>query len=71
MKPHGSIRVVRKWCSMCADPILSCLDDQEGLNNGHFPSGRGPRVYELANGMRLGIVVPSQDLSGAWVTVRG
>jgi hypothetical protein len=56
---------------MCADPILSCLDDQEGLNNGHFPSGRGPRVYELANGMRLGIVVPSQDLSGAWVTVRG
>jgi hypothetical protein len=30
-----------------------------------------PRAHELANGLRLSIEVPSQDLSGAWVTVRG
>jgi hypothetical protein len=56
---------------MRADPILRCLDDTEGLNNEHFPSWCGPRVHELANGLRLGTAVPSQDLSGAWVTVHG
>jgi hypothetical protein len=34
-------------------------------------SRRGPRAPVLANGLRLSIVVPSQDLSGAWVTFRG
>jgi hypothetical protein len=29
------------------------------------------RVCELANGLRLGTTVPSQDLSGTWVTIRG
>jgi hypothetical protein len=31
----------------------------------------GSRTLELANGLRLGTVVPSQDLSGACVTVSG
>jgi hypothetical protein len=65
MKPHGPIRVVRKWRSLCADLILRCLDNPEGLNNGYLPSKHGPRVHKLANGLRLGTTVPSQNLSGA------
>jgi hypothetical protein len=71
MKPHGSIQVVRKWRGLCADPVLRCLYDLEGMNNGYLPRGHGPRVCELANGLRLGTAMPSQDLSGAWVTVWG
>jgi hypothetical protein len=41
----------------------------EGLNNGHFPSRRGPRIHELAIDLRLETIVPSHDLSGAWVMV--
>jgi hypothetical protein len=48
-----------------------CFDNPEGLNNRHLPSWHGPRVHELAIDLRLGNVVPSQDLSGAWVTVHG
>jgi hypothetical protein len=59
IKPHGSIYLVR-----------GCFDNPEGLNNGHFLSGRGPQVLELANSLRLCTTVPSQDLSVAWVTVR-
>jgi hypothetical protein len=29
-----------------------------------------PELVELANGLRLNIKVLSQDLSGAWVTIR-
>jgi hypothetical protein len=65
MKPHGSVRVIRKWHSLCADSILRCLDNLEVLNNGYLPSWHGPQVRELANGLRLGTAVPSQDLSGA------
>jgi hypothetical protein len=36
-----------------------------------LPSRRGARDRELANSLRLNTVVPSQDLSGAWVTVQG
>jgi hypothetical protein len=61
MKSHSSIQV--------ANPILKCLGDPEGLNNGHLPSEHSPRVHELANVMRLDTTVPSWDLSGAWVTV--
>jgi hypothetical protein len=32
MKPHGSIRVFRKWCRMSIDPILRYFDNPEGLN---------------------------------------
>jgi hypothetical protein len=71
MKPHGSIRLAKKWHGMRADPVLRCLDDPEGLNNGHLPSGHGSRVCELANGLRLGTIVQSQDLSGDWVSVLG
>jgi hypothetical protein len=30
-----------------------------------------PELDELANSLRLGIEVPSQDLSGVWFTFRG
>jgi hypothetical protein len=53
------------------DPIHGSFDDPEGLNNRYLPSGRGPRVHELANGLRQGTTVPSKDLSGGWVTIRG
>jgi hypothetical protein len=71
MKPHGSIFVVRRWSGLRTNPILKCLDDPDGLNNGYLPSGRRPRVPELANGLRPSTVVLSQDLSGAWVTIHG
>jgi hypothetical protein len=71
MKPRGSIRVVRKWSGKRVDPDFKYFDSLEGLNNGHLPSGRGPRIHEITNGLRLGTIVPSQDLSGAWVTVQG
>jgi hypothetical protein len=54
---------------MHTDPIRGCFDNPKGLNHRHLPSRRGPRVHELANSLRLGTVVPSQDLSGAWITV--
>jgi hypothetical protein len=65
MTPHNFVRVVRKWHIMRADPILRCLDDPEGLNNGYFPSRHGPQVSELANGLRIGSAVLSQELGGA------
>jgi hypothetical protein len=34
MKPHGSIRVVRMWCSIRTDPVLRCLENLEGLSCG-------------------------------------
>jgi hypothetical protein len=33
MKPHGPVRVVRRWHGMRADLVFMCLDDLEGLNN--------------------------------------
>jgi hypothetical protein len=63
MKPHSSIWVVRKWRSLRVDLMLRCFDDPEGLNNGHLPSGHGPGVCDLANGLRLGTTVLSQNLS--------
>jgi hypothetical protein len=71
MKPHCSVRVVRWWCGVCPDPAYGCFDNLDGMNNGHMPSGHDPRVHELANGLRLGTAVPSQDLSGASVTFHG
>jgi hypothetical protein len=70
MKPHGFIRVIRKWRGMCINPVLRCFDNPEGLNNGDLPSWYSFRVCELANGLRIGTIMLSQDLSGAWVTVR-
>jgi hypothetical protein len=69
MKPHSSVWVVRRWCGIRADPVLGCLDDPGGLNNGYLLSGYGPCVQELADGLRHDTVVLSQDLSGAWVTI--
>jgi hypothetical protein len=65
MKPHSSIQIVRKCPGMHTDPVLSCLDELEELNNGHLLGGRDPRVCELANSLRLGTAMLSQDLSGA------
>jgi hypothetical protein len=64
MKPHGSIRVVIRWRDLHVDPIRRCFDDPEWLNNGYLASGCDPRVRELANSMRLGTEVTSQDMCG-------
>jgi hypothetical protein len=66
MKPHGSVRVVRMWCGLRIDPILRCFNNLEGLNYGNLLVDI---VRELANGLRLSTEVPSQDPSGAAVTV--
>jgi hypothetical protein len=50
------------WHSM--DLIRGCFDNPEGLNYVYMPSWRGSRVRDLANELRLGTVVPSQDLIG-------
>jgi hypothetical protein len=71
MKPDGSVWVVIRWHCLHANPVYGCFDDPEGLNNGYLPSGRALLVRELANGLRLGTAVLSQDLSRAWVTVCG
>jgi hypothetical protein len=68
MKPYGPVQVVKKWHGMRTNPVLRCLDDPEELNNRNMPCGHGPQVHELANDMRLGTTVSSQDLSEAWVT---
>jgi hypothetical protein len=68
MKPHSSVRFVRKWCGMHTDPILRCFDNPEGLNCEDLLVGIVP---ELANGLRLSTAVLSHNLSRAWVTVRG
>jgi hypothetical protein len=65
------VRVVRRVCSARTDPVCGCFDNPKGLNYGYLPSRRGSRVHEVANGLRLGTVVPSQDLSGVWITVCG
>jgi hypothetical protein len=71
MKPHSFVQVVGRWSDVRTDPIHVCFENLEGLNHGNVPSGRGSRVCELANGLRLGTTVPSQDLSGTWVTIHG
>jgi hypothetical protein len=71
MKPLGSILVVRMWCGVHTKSILRCFDDTEGMNYGDSARRHGPRALELANSLRLSTIVLSQDLSGAWVTIRG
>jgi hypothetical protein len=44
MKPKGSSRVVKMWCDMCTDPILSCFDNLEGLSYGDLLVGVVPKV---------------------------
>jgi hypothetical protein len=61
----------RRWCGECIDPILRCFNNSEALNYGDLPSQCSSQVHELANGIRLGTTVLSQDLSGAWVTIHG
>jgi hypothetical protein len=64
-------RLSEGGAALHTDPVRGCLENLEGLNNGYLPSWCGPRVHELDNSLRLGNIVPSQDLSGAWVTIRG
>jgi hypothetical protein len=56
------------WCSIRTNPVLRCFDNPEGLSYEDLLVGV---VSDLANGLRLGTVVPNQDLSGAWVSVHG
>jgi hypothetical protein len=53
---------------ICTNPVLRCFDNPEGLSYG---DSLVDVVFDLANGLRLGTVVPNQDLSGAWVSVHG
>jgi hypothetical protein len=50
---------------MHIDPVCGCFDNPERLNYRDLPGGRGSRVRELADGLRLSTTLPSQDLSGA------
>jgi hypothetical protein len=65
-----SVWVVRLWCGICTDPVLRCVNNPEGLNCRDQLEDVIPELGELANGLRLNTEVPSQDLSGAWVTIR-
>jgi hypothetical protein len=56
MKPHCSVRVVRKWCGIHTNLALRCFDILEGLNYGDLLVGI---VLELAKNLRLGTAVPS------------
>jgi hypothetical protein len=53
---------------MHVDPVLKCFDNPAGLNCEDLLVGI---ILELASSLTLGTVVPSQDLSGAWVTICG
>jgi hypothetical protein len=68
MKSHGSVQVLRMWCGVRTNPVLMCFDNLDGLN---YEDLLVCLVLELANGLRLGTTVPSQDLSGVWVTIHG
>jgi hypothetical protein len=61
-------------CQNCGavstDPILRCFINPEGLNCKNFLEGIILKLGELANSLRLNMEVSSQDLSGAWVTIR-
>jgi hypothetical protein len=54
---------------MRTDPVYGCFNNPKGLNHGNFLSGCVSWVCELANGLSLGITIPSQDLSGTWVSI--
>jgi hypothetical protein len=69
MKSHNSICVGRMWCKILTDPVLRCFVNPKGLSCGDLLVGVVPR--DMANGLRLSTVVPSQDLTRAWVTVQG
>jgi hypothetical protein len=56
---------------MSTKPVRGCFDNLEGMNNGDFPSWHGSRIHELANGMRHGTTMPSQDLSEDWIIMCG
>jgi hypothetical protein len=56
------------WCSIRTNPFLRCFDNPEGLSYEDLLVGM---VSDLANGLRLGTVVPNHDLSGAWVSIHG
>jgi hypothetical protein len=59
-------------CGMCTDPVLRRFDNQEGLNRlCTCLVDVVPHVRELANGLRLGIIVPSHVLSRVWSPCMG
>jgi hypothetical protein len=56
------------WCEIHTDPVLRCFVNLEGLNCEDMLEGMVLELGELANDLRLSTKVPSQDLSGVWVT---
>jgi hypothetical protein len=71
MKTHNSIWVVRLGCNKRTNPILRCFVNSKRLNYEDLLVGMVHEFVDLANGLRLSTEVPSQDLSGVWITVRG
>jgi hypothetical protein len=59
------------WCGIHTDLVLKCFINLKGLNCEEMLEGVVPELSELANGLRLSTEVPSQDLSGVWITFRG
>jgi hypothetical protein len=53
------------------DPVHGCFNNPEGLNNGHLPSGSGPQVHELANGLGESQRKPSAPPDGRLKGGRG
>jgi hypothetical protein len=67
----GSVKVVRRICSMHTYLVRGCFDNPAGLNIEYLPRRHDFRVYELASGLRLGTAMLSQDLSELWITMHG
>jgi hypothetical protein len=71
MKPHCFVWIVRLGCRERTNPVLRCFVNPEGMNCRDLLVGMSHEFIELTNSLRLSTDVPSQDLSGAWVTIRG
>jgi hypothetical protein len=57
------------WCGIHTDLILRCFVNLEGLNCDDLLEGMVPELGEVANSLRLSTKVPSQNLSGVWITL--
>jgi hypothetical protein len=66
MKPSDPFSLSEGCAAYVRTPSVgvSIMRGGGGLNYGYLPSRHGSRVRELANGLRLGAVVLSQNLSG-------
>jgi hypothetical protein len=47
--PTGSVWVVRMWCRICTDSILSCFVNLEVLSSGDLVVGMVPELLSSLN----------------------